>query len=66
MNSTRSLWAVFIVLFAVVAVASLAPVKPIILIFPLWAVLVLAAMITSMVVGAGAAYTGWPEGSETA
>lgn len=66
MSSTRSLWAAFVVLFTVVAVASLAPVEPIVVILPLWAVLVLTAMVASIAVGAGAVYTGWPGESETA
>jgi uncharacterized metal-binding protein len=65
-RQSRNLWVAFTVLFAAVAVASLAPVGPIVGIFPLWAVLVLAAMVATVVVGAGAVYTGWPDGGESA
>jgi lipopolysaccharide export LptBFGC system permease protein LptF len=64
---SRYLWAAFAVLFAVVAVASFAPVEPRLGVVPLWAALVVGAMVATIAVGAGAVYSGWPEtGGETA
>ena len=54
-------------LFAVVAVTSFAPVEPRLGVVPLWAALVVGAMVATIAVGAGAVYSGWPEtGGETA
>lgn len=56
----RWLWLAFTVLFAVVVVASVAPVEPIVGVVPFWSLLVLLACIVTLVVGVFAVRTGWP------
>ncbi|MFA9518333.1 hypothetical protein ACERIT_14150 [Halopenitus sp. H-Gu1] len=57
----RGLWIVFGVLFGTVVFSVYVPVDPIVFVFPLWSLLVLAAMVTSVAVAAvaGIGY-GWP------
>lgn len=57
----RILWIAFGVLFAAVALAVYAPIEPIVFVFPLWSLLVSAAMIAAVAVAviAGVGY-GWP------
>lgn len=56
----RLLWTVFGVLFAVVTVASVLPVRPLVWVFPLWAVVVLGACVATVTVAVVAVHAGWP------
>lgn len=57
----RRLWAIFVGLFAIMAVTVSLPVEPIVSVVPLWAVVAIATMLASVVVAAiaGLVY-GWP------
>jgi len=54
------LWIAFCCLFALVAGASIAPVEPIVGVFPFWSLLVLFACVVTVLVGVVAVRSGWP------
>ena len=57
----RRLWGIFVLLFGVVVLSSALPVRPLVLVFPFWAVAVLIAAIATLVVALVATQLGWPE-----
>jgi len=56
------LWVVSGLLAAVMAVAVVLPVRPLVWVFPLWGVVVGGAMLAGAAAGAAAALRGWPGG----
>lgn len=66
MVRNRLLWTVSGLSFAVMAVAVVLPVRPLVWIFPLWGFLVALAMLAGVLTGAVAAIRGWPTGGESA
>ena len=54
------LWVAFGGLFVLVAVAAMAPVEPIVGVFPFWSLLVLLACLGTVAVGVVAVRAGWP------
>ncbi|MFB6280508.1 MAG: hypothetical protein ABEH40_00610 [Haloferacaceae archaeon] len=65
-NHEALLWMATGVLFLVMAVAAVLPVRPMVWILPLWGVAVAAAMLAGVAAGAAAALRGWPSGGERA
>lgn len=56
----RALWVSFGVSFALLVVASVLPVRPLVGVFPAWGVVALAGMALAAVASAAASATGWP------
>lgn len=54
------LWTAFCCLFAVFVGAVFLPTRPLVGVFPTWAVVVVAAMVTMAVVAAATVSAGWP------
>lgn len=57
--SHRSLWLAFLGLFALVVVAAVAPVEPIVVVFPFWSLLVLLACVGTLAVALLAVRWNW-------
>lgn len=56
----RWLWVAFAALFAIVTLASVLPLRPIILVFPAWSLVVLVTIVVTIAVAVTAAKYGWP------
>lgn len=59
------LWGSFVVLFAVIVGAAFLPVRPLVWVFPLWGIVVLAAMLGAVAAAVLAARSGWPAETKT-
>lgn len=56
----RWLWIAFTALFGIVTLASLLPTRPIIFVFPVWSLVVLAAVLVTIPIVVITVRRGWP------
>lgn len=60
-STERWLWVAFILFFGMIVLAAYLPVRPLILVFPAWSLLVLVAAVSTLVTAVIAVFGyGWP------
>lgn len=56
----RWLWIAFAALFGIITLASLLPTRPITFVFPVWSLVVLAAVLATIPIAVITVRSGWP------